>query len=561
TCSAAAIRDPSRAVDGVFPDDLFTVSDGATATGRRVAVADAPWIADVPVAWQPMFKELDTLDGFGTAAPVFLRFTAPIALPGPEAVRLIALTDPPEDVALDVSLLDDGQTLALDPRTPLVGATRHLVVATRALQAADGGCVDAAGGPLPEELAAADVAADEVVVAATFTTQSVLQSSQAIAEAIVRRTPTWDGPARCEQQQGRRHCERQFLAADFRGDDGIIDAPRPRGSYLLPVSIWIPDGAGPWPVIIAGHGLSDSRAFGGFIDQLAGEPVAVVAIDSPFHGEHPGGVSGNPLFLLRDFFAVDLAARTLAPRRMRDVFRTATFDKLQLLNLLRQAPDLDGDGLSDVDPSRLGYFGLSLGGILGGEFLALAPGVEAAVLSVPGARITRIMRDSDTFGALINSFLPAGASDGAIKRIFGAIQTLADAGDPVNFAPHILRDRLPRAGEAPDLLVLMAVGDEVVPNTGTESLARALGLPVLAPVSVPWDGVPVVEAGPLHANLEGGVTAGLFQHARVSGGRPPSVRTADADHNNVTGSHEGIRQISHFLDAWLAGEAVEIIAP
>ncbi|MEZ4469695.1 MAG: hypothetical protein R3F60_02610 [bacterium] len=509
-----------------------------------------------------MFRTLDTLDGFGTAAPVFLRFTGPIAPPGPGAVRLVALTDPPVEVEVDASLYDDGHTLALDPRVPLTGATRHLVVATRALEAADGGCVEAAAGPLPEDaLAAAGVPADEVLVAATFTTQSVLESSRAVAEAIVRREIGWDGPGTCEQQRGRRHCERRFVAADFRGDDGVITAPRPRGSYAIPVSMWIPDGPGPFPVLIAGHGLSGDRSFGGYIDNLAGQPVAVVAIDSPYHGQHPGGVSENPLFLLRDFFAVDLVARTVDPQRMRDSFRTATFDKLQLLHLIQESPDLDGDGLTDADTARLGYFGLSLGGILGGEFLALAPGLDVAVLCVPGARITRIMRDSETFGSLINAFLPPGASDGDIKRIFGAMQTLADSGDPVNFAPHILRDRLPRAEGTPDLLVLMAVGDEVVPNTATESLTRALGLPVLAPVAVPWEGVVVEPSGPLAGNLDGGVTAGLFQHARVSVGNPPRVQQVDADHNNVTGSREGIRQISHFLDAWLLGEPVEIIAP
>ncbi|MEZ4469694.1 MAG: hypothetical protein R3F60_02605 [bacterium] len=42
TCSAAAIRDPAGSVDGVFPDDVFTVPDEDTATGLRVHVAEAP---------------------------------------------------------------------------------------------------------------------------------------------------------------------------------------------------------------------------------------------------------------------------------------------------------------------------------------------------------------------------------------------------------------------------------------------------------------------------------------------------------------------------------------
>lgn len=546
TCAVAALYAPEDGQAHVFPDDFWTVEDLATATGRRVAVADTPWVGEVAANYQGVFRALDRLDGFGTASPVTVTFSGPVAQPAPGVVVLEALDEAgtSTEIAFEIELLDGGRTLLLDPLRPLSPGTRHRVAIGAGLTDPAGGCVAPAPGFGPE-----------VLVEATFTTQSALDGSQAVAADIAERTFSWQGAPSCRANGAGRTCERRFLASDYRGEDGIIGDPTPKRDYLMPVSMWLPEGRGPWPVVIAGHGLSDSRSFGGGVSQLIGQGVAVVAIDSPFHGQHPAGASANALFLLRDLFAIDLPGRSLDPERLRDNLRTATFDKLQLLALLQQDPDLDGDGSDDVDETRLAYFGLSLGGILASEFLALADGLDAVVLAVPGAGMTRIMRDSDAFGPVVEMFTPPGADETMTARIFQGMQAVIDSGDGVNFAPRVLSDRL--VGQVPHLMILMAVGDETVPNSSTAALARALGLPVLAPATLRWPGVTVVSADPLSGNLDDGHTAGLFQHKLVTVGR-----TAEpASHNNVVGSVEGLGQIRRFFATWLAGESVEIPKP
>ena len=61
-----------------------------------------------------------------------------------------------------------------------------------------------------------------------------------------------------------------------------------------------------------------------------------------------------------DFFALDISM-TLQALRARDNFRQSTYDKLQLIELLFQDPDMNNDGRADLNLDKLGYYRLSLG--------------------------------------------------------------------------------------------------------------------------------------------------------------------------------------------------------
>jgi len=290
--------------------------------------------------------------------------------------------------------------------------------------------------------------------------------------------------------------------------------------------------------------------------------VAVVAIDAVAHGQHPGGAPSNPLELLSTFFAFDLGTRALDVPRLRDNFRQSTFDKLQLLRLVRQNPDLDGDGRADVDVDRLGYFGISLGGIMGAEYLALNAHTRNAVLGVPGARLSRIIRDSPSFEVILNIYLPNVFSDGFKERIYGAVQTVGERGDPVNFAPHILRDRLPPGGAVvPDVLLVMAINDAIVPNTATAALARALQVPLVAPVVRPLDFLPSADVVPTRANIDGR-TGGMAQYKEISQlDRAGLVRRETATHENVMLGRETIIQVKAFFQSFADEGLAEIVDP
>ncbi len=568
-----------------FPDDFWTVDDPGTATGLRVQIDGerAAWLADTSDTLVGLYAAMGALDGFGTSAPVFVRLAAgtfpPLAEVHPGLLLVDLSVDPPEPVPYEPVRLDDGQALALWPAWPLRSGAQHAVVLTDALEAQEG-CIDPSEalvgllqgegdgrlGALAPRYAALPgqlgLAADAVRGATVFTTQTVHASSQAVAADIAGAAFDWLAPPTCEATAQQVHCEGTFMAGDYR-TDGVVQGAAPAARYALPVSVWYPaQGEGPWPTYLVGHGLGGDRSLGSFVSRLTGDsPIAVIAIDAVAHGEHPGGVGSDAVDLLTRFFAVDLAARYVDGLALRDNFRQSTFDKLQALALIRQHPDLDGDGRPEVDVDRLGYFGFSLGGIMGSELLALDDGLSLSILGMPGGRLSRIMRDGEAFAVLLNFFVSRNATDEARERLFGALQTVVEQGDPVNYGGHVLGDRLSGAEGGPHTLMVMAVDDQVVPNSTTASLAAAWQVPPVRPTLVTFPWLPDPADAPLTGNRDG-LTGGLFQYKTVSEQEISGVvRRQPATHENVMLGRETILQVRRFHRAWADGETPSIINP
>lgn len=572
----------------VFPDDLWTVASAETPTGLRVQVdADTPWVGALPASFQPVIQDLGRLDGWGTTASLFVRFSGPLAaLPSgatasvaSAGVQLWQLEPTAKRVPFESALADDGTTALFAPMVPLRPKSRHALLITRAQQAADGGCI--APSPtlaqvlqrevtdpalkgrvlaLEAALAASGVAAKDVSAATVFTTQSVVEESVAVAEDIAKRTFTWKQPITCKAVSGKpyRKCEGTFVGQDYRKDREV--QPTPSGPLEHRVRVWLPkSGDGPWPVVLFGHGLTGAKDQGEPLAAI-GAPlgVASVAIDAPHHGEHPAGASVG-LATVLGFFGIDAAKLGFDFLALRDNWRQATFDKLQLLRLIQQQPDADGDGKPDLDPSRVAYVGVSLGGIMGAELLALSGAVDVGILSVPGGRVSSIIESSEQFSPIILAFKPEGTTAGDVARFFPILQTLLERGDAANWGPHVLANRLPVAGaQPPSVLLQMAIDDDVVPNVANRALARAMGTPQVGPELQP---VGIVQGGvtlPVSGNVSG-VTAGVFQFDRITKSKGGKVQ--DAKHGNVPASREALEQDKAFLQAWLDGDAPVIIDP
>lgn len=573
-CATHAIYAPADGVEGAFPDDAWTIADAATTTGLRVNInaANAPWVADIPAGYQPVFAALNNLDGWGTNAEIFVRFDAPLApFEGMhDSVKLLDLSgDSPVELAYTARWYDEGTRLGITPTLPLLPSAPHAVIVTDDVPVETDGCVQSSAGlralldgsetapqlqPLipryADLVAALDADASTWVHAALFTTQSVFESSRAIAADIAGRTYSWDDDLVCSQRVDRQVCTRSFLAGDYRVD-GVIQPPPTRKVYRIPVQIVIPDGEGPFPVMFCGHGLSGSKSFCQNVSGYSTDPVVIVGIDAPHHGEHPAGAPENAAQLLQAFFAADILQQRIDAQQLRDNFRTATFDRLQLLQLIHDDPDLDSDGTIDADTSRMGYFGISLGGIMASEFLALADGVTAAKLNVSGARLTQIIRDASSFAPLVQVLSPRNQTDGGVSRVFAAAQIVLEAGEPNNWARHVTRDRF--LGEPPHVLLTMAMDDAVVPNSATRNLARALEVPIVPPALTTWTDFEVAD-GAVSGNLSSGVTGGLVQLAEVD----PGQGARPADHNNTVFSAE-VRALSiAFFDAWHAGQTPSV---
>ncbi len=329
-------------------------------------------------------------------------------------------------------------------------------------------------------------------------------------------------------------------------DDG---APVVDRAATFPITFAVPVGAMPasgWPVAFFGHGLGGSRAqMLAFIDTLAREGFVTVAIDADGHGsrhtdvdEHNNaGARLGDAFLgvqdMKDGFgdvegtgtALDVFHGFVNLSAMRDQMRESVIDLSQVVRLLESDPDLSAlvPG-TRVDGSRIAYLGESFGGVLGALFCAEEPDVHMFYLDVPGGGVLEYAGpNSPVLSAFYKLFIPsAWGVDRPLDRfdsLIGLGAAIFDGADPLTYAPHVLRDR-PRVGETPlgprSVVLGEVVGDEVLPNSATNALARALGIPLLAPAFGALPGIPV-EAGPLAGNVDG-QTAALVQFAPANHG-------------------------------------------
>jgi dienelactone hydrolase len=459
------------------------------------------------------------------------------------------------------------------------------VLVTEALRAVDGACIapsptlrallagDDRGAPalagLPDRyaelLTRAGVPPEAVVGGTVFTTQSIVEDSVAIAEDIRGRAPTWGTPPTCVDAPAYRVCDGVFAAADYLEglQAGFGPSPRP---YDLPVRAYLPlataEAPTPRPTVIFGHGLGSDRGQAAALAEFA-VPLGmnVVSIDAPAHGDHPTAEGDSDIQRLAGFFGIDILEQRLDGLTLRDHWRQATYDKLQLVRLLALQGDLDADGVSDVDSEHIAYLGVSLGGIMGAELLALSPDVGLGVLSVPGGRVASIISDGPTFSILVRAMTPPGTPPGEVARFFPVLQTLIERGDAANYAPHVLGDRLPGAGDrAPHVLMAMAIDDTIVPNVCNRALARALGAPHVPPVLQTIGVVPLAEAAPVSGNRnDGRTTAGVFQFDRVA--ERPGEAPVRAEHDNLAKSVEGVLQATHFMETWITRGVPEIVDP
>ena len=266
-----------------------------------------------------------------------------------------------------------------------------------------------------------------------------------------------------------------FKSHDLRGADGTwqasyLDNPATSPAVDLSFVLILPTGTRPaagYPLVICAHGingrntleLGDDKSFCMEIAQvLASKGIASLGIDSSSHGER-----GNSF----EFFKLESLPT------IREHFRQTAFDLLQL-SKVALALDVDKDGTPDVDPQQLGFFGNSLGGIMGASYVSYDPRVKYAVLNVPGGGLTNILSSPDIEQKVglvlvaktnINFQSPEYYSCFPLFRAAG--QLFLEAGDPINLA-----QAFPATGKA--ALLQEGLDDQQVPNRATEDLARTM---------------------------------------------------------------------------------------
>jgi hypothetical protein len=290
-----------------------------------------------------------------------------------------------------------------------------------------------------------------------------------------------------------------------------------------------------YPLVIYVHGITTDRtSVLALAHTLASRCIATVAIDLPMHGVPANSAFVNllnvekstniPFSLIYGENAprerhFNVAGQGGSPAPMnfetpgandgsgaqfinlgqlantRDNQRQTVMD---LLNLNASLVNVDslakGWETPGLDLNRVYLVGVSLGSILGSVFvtvneLAMANDaqvglasnlnpIRGVIASTPGAQVSQILVNSDTFGPVINGGLAAaGVTQGTTnyERFLYAAQSTVDSGDPVNFMQLLRQLNVP-------VLVQQVNGDKVIPNAtapaplgGTYGFVRTLG--------------------------------------------------------------------------------------
>ena len=339
-----------------------------------------------------------------------------------------------------------------------------------------------------------------------------------------------------------------FRSPRYITDEPVMPPVRTRDSvppvqqvYTLYVNVFLPAGTQPpkgWPVVVFGLGGGDYKEEMPWLYAAAfahhGVATACINVVGQAFGplsfvkvklkdrqmiQFPSGGRGKDLDgdgVIKDNEGVTTVSPAYKTLGARDTIRQQVIDLIQLVRVIEVGVDVDGDGVVDLDPSQISYFGLSFGaGALGHVFMAVEPNVKVGVLASPAgmnsrfdllrmrpaargqvgealaARVPSLLNSPGltnwggipVVGPFFDENIPlrnlpvvtnqvAGAME--IQRYFDEIAWIAASGDGVSYAPLIRKE--PLTGMSPkSVLVNFGKGDESAPNPRTTQLLRAGG--------------------------------------------------------------------------------------
>jgi hypothetical protein len=308
--------------------------------------------------------------------------------------------------------------------------------------------------------------------------------------------------------------------------------------FVATIPAGIPENE-PVPVVIFGHALvTDRRWTMTIAGELAQKGFATISIDFPYHGERTHCVDAS-LMAIPNFLPESLhgVAELLGVNVEDDLIRLypcvsgedATcsptgecldedgnpepFAAMPIIDVLPAAgsamldvhdlphvPDHIRQGVVDLGALRrslqmgdwetaLGrelytdeflYAGQSLGGIMGALYVPLDPTIKRAVLNVPGANLVGLFQESIYFSPQLEDYLESReVAPGSYDEFFllNTAHWLVDAVDPHAVAHVWARDE--REGLIQIDRVDANSGDIVIPNSSTDVLQQASGLPML----------------------------------------------------------------------------------
>ena len=310
-----------------------------------------------------------------------------------------------------------------------------------------------------------------------------------------------------------------FIARDANGDpeyQGLADADL----YIaVPRKVW--DAGVPAPVYLWGHGLLGGGEEAFYVARTAQDFIGI--------GIDFWGMSYQDLDVLGGtVFPKNLqGAHTVPERLIQAAFNFTTLAYL-VKGDLASAPELQKDGMSLVDPTRVEYMGGSQGGILGGTVMGVSPYFTRGGLVVGGGVYSLMVWRNTSWPSLETVWSIFQPDYVERELLFAMFQSQYDVAEPATYADHISKDPFP-GNPVKRILLVEAWNDSQVTNISTEMMARTYEIPMRAPGLYPVVGVPDVTG-----DIEG--SALLQVDTGNNDPLPPLQNLAPEDDNGAHGS-------------------------
>ena len=201
------------------------------------------------------------------------------------------------------------------------------------------------------------------------------------------------------------------------------------------------------------------------------------------------------------------------PYAGRSNFRQSVIDSFSLMRLIRAGGLTITAGVfptpTSFNPDKVSFMGHSHGGLTGAMFLALDPYAKGGVLSGAGGglSLTIILRISPPILGLLRPFfqIPNDEDVTTFHPIIGLTQAISEATDPINYARYYYQDLLTPHSRS----VFMTEGfiDWYTPPVTAEALAIAGGLPLIQPIVQEIPGLAILGLSTLNPPVMGNLRA------------------------------------------------------
>jgi len=513
-----------------WPSSTFLVADPDTETGVRLDVSATSLDADdVANVWGA--------DGFSRATSVLAGFAAPLdvtVLGGPTGgvMRLFVATPghprygQEEPLRIETLFEYRGGPRSLvmgDPLTLLEAGTDYVAIVTDDLRAEDGSAIEVPRATRVALGLTSPVNEEEAILAGYHAPTVALLEEVGVEPAHVLRA--WDFTTRSEEDPRRfmlavrdallealERGEVQFvidevshrvdgpIATIVRGhmtglpnfvdesSELMLDAagmPRASGLDESPFRVVIPRGTGDYRTVLFGHGAGGSADDGSFDEALAAEGTAKVGFELT-------GWNGDLLFdtILALSDAVFAGGRRAIAPLLQAIAQTVVIERALYgalgdalsAEMLGEQPNPHAGRRPGLDGAA--WVGGSLGGITGLVATSINPDIHQAVLNVPACGWTQWVRDSLFYLISAVGIRRNTGGDIGAQIALSVLATEIDTIDGTSFVEM--------ARENGDVLLIQeSMGDEVVPNQGTELMAIVTGATMVGEALSPIHGVEV----------------------------------------------------------------------